>query len=505
VTSRSLSGVASGAVFVFLGVGLSSGSKIIERIIVGRMLGPDAYGRVAMGLSVLMIGAYVGLMGFQEGVARFIPRYDSDRDIRGVWATGFLVTVTASVVVTAGLILTSGYLAELVYGSGEEQLILALMAVALPGFVMMRLGVGALRGISDARSRMLSFDIFFPIVRLSVLIGLLVVGVEVLSLPIAYAVSCLLGAVVVHAFLHRQIGLFGAKQFRFKEMAAYSAPLVMATVASRLLTRADTLMIGYLESAAAVGLYEAAYPLANGLVLILTAFGFLYLPLISQLDEDDDGAGVEQAYQITTKWVYIMTLPLFVTLVLLPELVIGIVFSQEYADAAPILVVLSIGFFTNSAFGRSRETLSALGDTTITMFVNLASFVVNIVLNILLIPTYGVIGAALASVLSFLALNSTIVLVLKWKYSITPFSKETIKTITLLPLTALPVSIGVRNALGRNVVSLAAVPVTAMSVAFVALLISGALESEDLIAVDIVEDKIGRQIPFIRQFIPIES
>jgi O-antigen/teichoic acid export membrane protein len=309
----------------------------------------------------------------------------------------------------------------------------------------------------------------------------------------------------VHAFLHRQIGLFGAKQFRFKEMAAYSAPLVMATVASRLLTRADTLMIGYLESAAAVGLYEAAYPLANGLVLILTAFGFLYLPLISQLDEDDDGAGVEQAYQITTKWVYIMTLPLFVTLVLLPELVIGIVFSQEYADAAPILVVLSIGFFTNSAFGRSRETLSALGDTTITMFVNLASFVVNIVLNILLIPTYGVIGAALASVLSFLALNSTIVLVLKWKYSITPFSKETIKTITLLPLTALPVSIGVRNALGRNVVSLAAVPVTAMSVAFVALLISGALESEDLIAVDIVEDKIGRQIPFIRQFIPIES
>jgi O-antigen/teichoic acid export membrane protein len=505
VTSRNLSGVASGAVFVFLGVGLSSGSKIIERIIVGRMLGPDAYGRVAMALSVLMIGAYVGLMGFQEGVARFIPRYDSDRDVRGVWATGFLATVTASIGVTGVLVLTSGHLAELVYGSSEERLILAIMVVALPGFVIMRLGVGALRGLSDARARMLSFDIFFPIIRLSILTGLLVVGVEVLSLPIAYAVSCFLGAVVVHAFLHRRIGLFGAKRFRFKEMAVYSAPLVMATVASRLLTRADTLMVGYLESAAAVGLYEAAYPLANGLVLILTAFGFLYLPLISQLDADDDDAGVEQAYQITTKWVFILTLPLFVTLVLLPELVINIVFSREYTDAAPILVVLSIGFFINSAFGRSRETLSALGDTRITMVVNLASFVVNIVLNLLLIPVYGVVGAALASVLSFLGLNGTIVLVLKWKYSITPFSKETIKTITLLPLSALPVSMGVRYSLGRNVVSLAAVPVTAVSVAFVVLLVSGALESEDLIALGIVEEKIGRQIPFIRQFIPTES
>jgi O-antigen/teichoic acid export membrane protein len=162
----------------------------------------------------------------------------------------------------------------------------------------------------------------------------------------------------------------------------------------------DTLMLGYFKTAEVVGLYNAANPLAQLISVPLAALALIYIPIATGLYSKNLMAELRRNYTILTKWIVFLTLPIFLVLCLFPEAVLNLLFGSTYIAAAPALRILSFGFIISTLLGPNGNTLMALGESRFLMWSALAAAIVNVLLNIVLIPPMGIVGAAVASLVS---------------------------------------------------------------------------------------------------------
>jgi O-antigen/teichoic acid export membrane protein len=505
VDERDLSTLLSSATLVFVGQIVYSASQLGERLVIARLLSPGAYGEVSIGLAVMSTVVTVAMVGFRQGVPRYISRYDDERDVRGAWLTGIAIAGVVGVVLSAGLVLGSGAVADRLFDRDGSVAMLAVFALAIPFNIGMQVGISAIRGLENTIYRTYTHHLLYPGLRLVILVALLTAGAGVLAAGYAYLVAAAVTFVVVHLLLNRLIPLVGAVRTHAREMLLFSIPLVISTLLSRLLTRTDTIMLGYFRPSYEVGLYGAAFPLASALILILSAFGFMYLPVASRLDSEDKRDEIDAIYKLTTKWIYVLTFPAFLTLVVFPGDVLSVVFGTQYAPASTALSILAIGFFTRAAFGRSRETISALGYTNYLLVTNAFAFIVNVGLNLLLIPRYGSTGAAVASAVSFVGLNLAVFVFLDRRFGISPFSKSTLRAVVVLPFFLFPPALLLASRVSLSPLTLLAFLIAASISSVVIVAATGCLQPEDKIPIAFVEDRIGIEVPLIRRFVPEPS
>jgi O-antigen/teichoic acid export membrane protein len=258
-------------------------------------------------------------------------------------------------------------------------------------------------------------------------------------------------------------------------------------------------MLGYFRTSAEVGLYSAAYPLATGLGFILQSFGFIYLPLASRMDSQNDSDSIDRVYKITTKWIFILTVPLFTIFFAFPESILNVVFGRSYGTAAITLSILSIGFFTSAAAGRNRETISAIGRTKLILIINTTAFVVNILLNLVLIPRYGHVGAAISSAISFVLLNIMACTMLWYAHQLAPANWRTVKLYVLILALLVPVNSLLSTYFDTILVVLVMFCVNAF--AAVSLLVLYGLEAEDEHLIGMAEKKSGIDLGFIKRHV----
>jgi len=492
----------SSAVLMFVGALVSSGSGLIERVILARFLSQAEYGEVNLGITILFLGVTVSMVGFYQGIPRYMSRFDSQEDTRGAWYTGFIISFSSAALLSGTLLVGRRFILGNLFENPASGEILVVFIVAIPVFVGLRAGIGGIRGMEQTLYRVYTMDLLFPVGKVALIALFLWLGLDILAAGYAYLFALAVAFVVTIYLLNRLISLRGPARFHWSEMTRFSAPLMLSTIIVTLLIRTDTLMVGFFQSSADVGLYTAAYPLAQALSMVIFSFGFLYLPLASRLDAVDSHDELDQIYTLTTKWIYIVTFPAFLVFFVFPGDVLGIFFGDRYVAAAGAFAILAFGFFTNAAAGRCRETISALGYTKYNLGINATAFILNFGLNLVLIPRYSYVGAAVASASAYLATNILAIAFLKRQFDITPFSRYSLRVYALLPGVLLPVALAGSRFFSLTVFSL---PVALVSVSIVSLIVVvaiGGVQAEDRILVSFVEEKIGREIPFVRKYIP---
>lgn len=499
-----LSVLLSSATLVLFGSLLYSGSSLIERIVIARTLSLGAYGRVSTGIAILEFCSTLALIGLTQGVPRYMSRFDDERDRRGVWLAGLGIAAVLGCCVAGVLVLGVDWITPRLFdraGPTSRELLI-LFALSIPIYAGMSVGVSGIQGYEVTIYRTYAQDLLYPTVRLVVLGVLLYVGFGATAAGYAYLLAVAVGFLASHVLLARLMPLVGPFRTHTREIVTFSFPLILATLITVMLLRTDTLMLAYFRPDREVGLYTTAYPLAGAMSLVLAAFGFLYLPMTSRLDAEDRRDEVNELYQVTTKWIYVVTFPAFLAFVVFAEDVLAVFFGPQAIPAGPALAILSLGFFVSAAAGRSRETLSALGNTVAVLVSNAVAFVLNFVLNLLLIPVYGFLGASVASASAYTLLYAVVYVILRRNYGITPFSRWSTRTFVVLPLALFPPTVLLSQVISLSAVTLPVFLVGAglLTVAVVAL--TGCLQPQDVVPLDLVEDRLGVTIPLLRRYIP---
>lgn len=499
--------LSSATLMLFIG-SLGSLSRLFEQIIMGRLLGPNAFGEVSISFSMLTVSMTFAMFGFREGIPRFMTRFEREADARGAWLTGSAVAIALTLVITAVLFVNAERVAaRLLEPSTPRELVIAFIAT-LPLFVGLELAVAGIRGRENTIYRTYARDLLYNGLRLGLIAGLLLAGYGVVAAGYAYLVSTAVAFVVALWLFDRLLPIRGAFETRTREMVLFSFPLVLSSLSSILLSEVDTLMIGYYLPSAQAGIYNSAWPLARTVSVIVSSFGFLFLPLMSRLDAGGKRGEVNRMYKVTTKWVFVVSFPALLCLVVFADDLLLALFGTEFTAGATALAVLALGSFTSASFGRCQDTLSAFGYTTYIFVINAFAAVCNLALNAALIPGYGPLpgfgieGASTATAISTVALNGLALAALWYESGVNPFSRVTVRTFVLLPVVFFPPALLLARATTVPLIGLIALVVVVGLASIVVLALTGSLQPEDEIPVTLIEDRLGFTIPLIRRYIP---
>ncbi len=166
------------------------------------------------------------------------------------------------------------------------------------------------------------------------------------------------------------------------------------------------------------------------LVITVGLFSFIgiYAPILSQLHGQGKVSEMSHLYRLVSRWLVTFAIPISLIFLLYPAKVM-LLFGPDYVASAPVLVLLTCATFIQAAMGAAGPALSMAGYTRLVLWNSLGAFILNVILNIILIPRYGILGAAWGTMLSLTAIGLARVIEVRLIMKISFLTKGLIKPV----------------------------------------------------------------------------
>lgn len=382
-----------------------------------RSFAPEEYGLFSLAFTVTSILSVGAILGLRNGIPRQIAYHGSASSHTSLTPAsivtwGLLATVIASTVIGAGLFVVAEQLAVL-FGHPEYALAFRIAAVSLPGFAIVKACTAVFRGFSRAKERVFFQELLqkgtFPLLLVIVVYWQSGLSAALLAFPASLTLTAI--AYLCYVFYTNPGEFLGSVTSSLGQpgdgyrLLAFSFPLLFASLMTQIMTWTDILMLGYFKTAGEVGIYDAVRPLVQLIKIIWSSMVFLYTPVVSEFHAQKAMENIRWVYFILTKWFASITFPIALTFLLFPEIVLAVVFGPEYTAGADALRLLAVAFFLSNAMGPNGATLTALGRTRVLMWANLVATIINVTINLWLIPPYGILGAAAATAVALVTRN----------------------------------------------------------------------------------------------------
>jgi len=392
-----------GAAFALVGQVSSKLLTYLYRIIIARE-GPEVYGLFSLGLAVLGMASTVALVGFISGVQRFVAFYMGKNDkakVKGVITTALKVTTITSVSSLLLIFYFSEEISTHFSHDADLAILLSLMVLALPFLVYKEVIISAFLGFKNITYVVLSRDILDSLTKVVLTALLIYMGYGLVGIAFAFIASSILVFLFLLFILETKIfPIFRTSiesKYIYREMFTYSIPLFLGAYVSMIAKWADTMMIGYFKTPYEVGIYNAAQPTALLLMMIPGALLSLFLPVVTSEYARGDMDSIRAMYINITKWIVLSGIPILSVMIIFASPILAITFSPEYAEGGTSLIVLSLGYFVFTIFWPASHIINMVKKTKISFYISLFATGSNILLNWLLIPLYGIMGAAVAT------------------------------------------------------------------------------------------------------------
>lgn len=382
----------SGAATTFIGV--------VMVPIYTRVFSPDEYGALDLITSVTTFLVLFLLMGQPSAVGRFYVDARDRRDARVSASTSGLFLLGATILAAAALLPFHKGIAYLLHGTTAYSNAVALAICSVPFTVQFRL----LQNLLKWRQEPLKYaglSVASLVIGLSVIIycvviaGLGITGVYLATLINAFVFSCL-ALFLVRTSLGRA---FSAS--RLRELLGFGLPLVPVAVAYYFITYSDRYFLRYFQDLETVGMYAIGVRVSMVMVLLLNGFEMAMGPFVySQYKERNAPETFAKVYD----YVSVAAVLSVVGLSLFSSDIVSIFATPTYLpghNVVPLLaagtLIYGLGAYFSVGIGIAKKTIHRA-------WTGMLAAALNVALNFLLVPSFGMIGAAAATACAFLTL-----------------------------------------------------------------------------------------------------
>ena len=371
-------------------------------VLLARLLGPAAKGRFALVLLFSQLAALIVGWGMDAALGVVSGR-DRDAARRGfanavIWTAvvgGFAVVLSGWLYGLPTDVRPRGPLATLVPNLSAAQFGYA--ALAIPAELFFSLGLYALLGrrrvVAFAGIRLLRRGLLVVLVMGTALIARLSLdAVLVLNLATLVVTVVAIGVVAVRdgSFGLRPSASLLGEELRFGSRA------IVGNLAERLQFRADAFLVNAFVGVRATGVYSVTQSIAETLWYVPNALGTVMFS--RAVDPNSDSSGIAAVLTRTTIAVaFVTAIPAF----LVGPLVVPIVYTTDFARAGDALRLILPGIVAYSVVAVLSRFIVGQGRPGIGTFIHLAGLVGNVAVNLVLIPQFGILGAAAASSISY--------------------------------------------------------------------------------------------------------
>jgi O-antigen/teichoic acid export membrane protein len=371
---------------------------------VTRFLTPDEFGVFSLAQSIVGVFLIFGLCGTPRALDRFIPYYSALGEtgkVKGLIRDVMRMTTLLEAVVAVLLLALAGWLATAVFDNPGMTVVLRLMVLSIPTLGFIELVGYAFVGYKDVRYRVYTYQIAVPAFKLAMAAVCLSLGYGLIGWVWAYIVSLFLASMLALSFFRRRIGqaLRGTapRRIDLREVMSYSWPLSINSLVLMFSGQVGILLLGHFRPAADVGVFQVYVYMVLVMQLALNAFSQIYKPVAAEFASHNDHSTSKELFSRVGKWMLVSGSFVGLVVIVFGRDVVELVFPSSYGVATSALLILAVGRTAISSLGPQGMALEAHGDTRLSMLNGLLMVSVNVGLAFLLIPRYGIVGAAVAS------------------------------------------------------------------------------------------------------------
>lgn len=367
---------------------------IITSVVINRALLPEGKGLLATFMVGVEMITLFSTFGLQKAIVYEVGQSKGSKD---VVTNALTVSLANGLLVAIVTVIAIQVIGPSLFGDLPTTALL----LAIPSAVMITL-MSFFESIVRGLNRIWQCNIGAILNRL-VYLGVPLFGVATGTLTLegvifGYMVSNLLTAVYYYVILRRDVDGFKIIKSATRSLFSYGLKYLVYSLVSNLHNRIDVLIIGILLTQVQVGFYSTAVGLAQMLWNLPTAISFVLIPHIANKVKGDDSS-VQ-----TAKIARVSLIILFVLgmgLALAAPLIISLLYGDEFLPAVPALQWLLPGIITFSTVRILGGHLVGRGRIVALTVVSTIILVVNVIMNLVLIPMWGVIGASISSSVTY--------------------------------------------------------------------------------------------------------
>ena len=405
--------------------GLMSGYLLT--LIIANLFGADGLGDYVLSITVLRLFTLLSKLGLDTTSIKFIASFASQNK----WTSIFkfrnkvvFILIISSIFFSILLYTLSQPIADLINAQVKYIKLNSFFILPMSFFM---LHYQSLRGLK----RIAEFSFFYRMSQsLFTVVSVLIIYyfIQDNEVPIyAYLVSLLLVSVL--AFLSFRYNLnkksYGKESaemqiLKYSQILKISIPLMFAQSVQFIMAWTDKLMLGSMTTIVDVGVYHTAFKLSMFAAVALMSVNSIASPKFAEMFAKKDFLGLKKVVHQSTKMIFWSSFPLVIVFFMFPDFLLGL-FGEEFKVGVTAFIFLSCGRLISSFSGSVGNILQMTGNQNIYAIILLIGAILNVVLNLILIPLYGINGAAIASMSSLIVWNLSMVLVVKQKFGFYTF------------------------------------------------------------------------------------
>jgi len=510
---ESLKILARSSIIVLITLFLSKVINYAYRVVIARFYGPEVYGLVSLALVFFSLFAVMCSYGLIDGMLRYISIFRSKKEIhkvRYIIFLSFKISLITSVI--SGLLLFSSakFISVDLLHNSDLTIYLRYFSLLIPLFVFSSAFLAILRAYEYIFLNSIIQNIIQNLSKLVFLIIFSVFGWKTFSLIgsqsfgiiLMLAFSYLFFRIKVSKSLVKKNISINQKNEIVTNLISYSFPMLLLGIIGSLLYWIDSFIIGYFSSVQEVGFYNAAVPIAMLFSIAPEIFLQLFFPLITKEFAQGKVDLIKELSKQVVKWIFIINLPIFLIILIFPGTIINVLFGQEFLVAENALRILSIGSFFYSISVVSNTLLLMKGRSK-TILINTSIFVLfNIVFGLILVPVYGINGAAVSTTLCNIFSGILFIISSNKAVGIIPFRRKMIR-ITIISCIPLSITLILRQFFEINLFSLIIMGLIFLTVYILLLFITKSLDRNDLLIIKTIGDKRIKSISLSKKETPL--
>lgn len=508
--NQSLSHIAKGTAVIYIGniIGMIFG--FIGLVLFARFFTAEEYGIFSLGVTLLNITTAISMLGLDQGLPRQIAYYiaqNKKMETLTIIKLSIIFVLITGIALSSLIFILSDVISSYIFQIPKFSLPIKIFCIGIPFTILINIFISIYRGFKKVKEKV----IFLDITR-SLLFPLFLFPIILIKVPFTWGISAYVLSLIVTSLFFivyyikkTPLAIKNVKknlEFNVgKKLLIFSLPLLLVMIMYQVMAWTDILMLGFYKDAETVGYYNAASPLGKFVSSALGAMLFSYTPIVSEYYAKNKYDELKKSYKILTKWVCSATFPLALILFFFPSMILNILFGKEYIFAALTLQILVAGYFINNLFGPNGATLTAIGKTKFLMYATGLTALINIILNIILIPLYSINGAAIATVISVISVNFLRTIKLHSLNGVYSPDMKILKPIVLSIFISI-IYFYIINYISFNTVLIIPISLILLIIIYIiAMLLTNSFEPEDIDLLIRIEKKTGLKLNIFKSII----
>lgn len=369
----------------------------------GRFLGPADYGIYAVVISLMTMVNLILSTGIPQAVSKYVAHQDGNE--LHVKKTAQNMQLTFSLVLFLIYYYFADQLAIMLNDPGLTPY-LRLSSLIVPAYALQALYIGYFNGLKEYGKQSLMI-ILYSVFKVVFILGFAVTSYALYGAITGFIISSIAVFALGFFFVRSTDKKFQSSSNKSTLISArtildFATPIIFYSVATNLIMSFDLFFVKAYLTDMDVGIYSAVSTISKVPFYIIAGIYGALFPAISSMSVHNDRSQMTMHIIRSVKYSMLVLVPSTLFVVIFSKQVLSFLFSEQYSAGSTSLGVLTIGMGFFGLFSLFTTVINGIGQPRVSMFMSLIVLVLDIFLNQLFIPSYGVVGAAMATCISCL-------------------------------------------------------------------------------------------------------